>query len=94
MTHRGADVQQYMSQLDALRALADSGVLVHDFAGPIRFAGIDTGLLGVWLFFVLSGFLITGILFRSRDQADFSQQPTWACFPLLVGVTVAGAIIS
>jgi peptidoglycan/LPS O-acetylase OafA/YrhL len=57
----------YMPQLDALRAIAVSGVLVHHFTG----GGWETGaILGVRLFFVLSGFLITGILIQCRDAAD------------------------
>ena len=57
-----------MRQLDGLRAFAVGAVLIHHFFQPPRVGGVDFALLGVWLFFVLSGFLITGILLRSRDQ--------------------------
>jgi len=56
-----------MPQLDGLRTLAVAGVVVHHNS-----LWGDLGLfanLGVKLFFVLSGFLITGILLRSRDNA-------------------------
>src|SRR5882724_12527922 len=62
----------YMPQLDGLRAFAVGAVLIHHFFQPARVGGMDFALLGVWLFFVLSGFLITGILLRSRDQVDYS----------------------
>src|SRR5215475_11338787 len=62
----------YMPQLDGLRAFAVGAVLIHHFFQPARIGGVDFALLGVWLFFVLSGFLITGILLRSRDQIDFN----------------------
>ena len=58
----------YMPQLDGLRAFAVGAVLIHHFFQPPRFGGVDFALLGVWLFFGLSGFLITGILLRLRDQ--------------------------
>jgi peptidoglycan/LPS O-acetylase OafA/YrhL len=61
----------YMPQLDGLRAFAVAAVLTHHFFHPARIGGIDFALLAVWLFFVLSGFLITGILLRSRDQVDY-----------------------
>ncbi len=57
-----------MPQLDGLRALAVAGVL-FSHAGPAIFKdAINTGPLGVKLFFVLSGFLITGILLRARPE--------------------------
>ena len=64
-----------MPQLDGLRAFAVGAVLIHHFFQPPRFGGVDFALLGVWLFFVLSGFLITGILLRSRDQIQARSYP-------------------
>jgi peptidoglycan/LPS O-acetylase OafA/YrhL len=60
----------YMPQLDSLRAIAVSAVLVHHLLDakylPRIVADLSPGLMGVKLFFVLSGFLITGILLRAR----------------------------
>lgn len=75
MTTRN-DRAHYMPQLDGLRAFAVGAVLVHHFFQPARVGGVDIALLGVWLFFVLSGFLITGILLRSRDQVEYSCYPS------------------
>ena len=60
-----------MPQLDALRAFAVGGVLVHHYF-PTRSLGI-LAFCGVKLFFVLSGFLITGILLRGRETAEASD---------------------
>lgn len=66
-----------MPQLDALRAFAVGGVLIHHFAGvdhlPSFLKEIPFGFLGVRLFFVLSGFLITGILLKSRESVDHGR---------------------
>lgn len=61
----------YMPQLDGLRAFAIFGVLVQHFhlSGFLNSA-IDLGRLGVILFFVLSGFLITRILLDERDNGE------------------------
>jgi peptidoglycan/LPS O-acetylase OafA/YrhL len=66
----------YMPQLDGLRAFAVGAVLIHHFFRPPRIGGVDFALLGVWLFFVLSGFLITGILLRARDQVEYGGYPS------------------
>jgi peptidoglycan/LPS O-acetylase OafA/YrhL len=64
----------YMPQLDGLRFFAILGVLVsHAWQPhplPWIFGGVDWGGLGVRLFFVLSGFLITGILLDCRERAE------------------------
>ena len=63
----------YMIQLDALRCFAVLGVLITHFWQPDPIPGplgqIDLGFVGVRLFFVLSGFLITGILLNNRERA-------------------------
>ena len=59
-----------MPQLDALRAFAVLAVFVHHFLKQTRLPEslrLSWGHHGVSLFFVLSGFLITGILIRARD---------------------------
>jgi peptidoglycan/LPS O-acetylase OafA/YrhL len=62
-------VQTRFAQLDGLRAIAVAAVLVdHSFTipwvGQLYFW--TPGAVGVRLFFVLSGFLITGILLQAR----------------------------
>lgn len=57
----------HMHQLDALRAFAVGAVMFNSFYKPIE---SPLGEWGVQLFFVLSGFLITGILLRCRTSLD------------------------
>jgi peptidoglycan/LPS O-acetylase OafA/YrhL len=59
-------------QLDALRGLAVLLVLLHNTnVYPFwRFVS-DNGWMGVDLFFALSGFLITGILLDTKQQAEY-----------------------
>jgi peptidoglycan/LPS O-acetylase OafA/YrhL len=64
----------HIPQLDALRFFAILGVIVtHEWYPdpfPWIFQGLDPGGVGVRLFFVLSGFLITGILLRCRRRVE------------------------
>jgi len=64
----------HVPQLDGLRALAIGLVLLAHF-GPSFGRWLPGGNAGVRLFFVLSGYLITGILLRerSREGASYSQ---------------------
>jgi len=76
---------KYMKQLDALRALAVTGVLYHHWINsktdpiPIFKHSINWGLIGVDLFYVLSGFLITGILLKSKQQITTGKQTIYSC---------------
>ncbi len=54
-------------QLDTLRAFAVTCVLLWHFSPTLGGHPLGLGPLGVRLFFVLSGFLIAGILLRGRD---------------------------
>jgi peptidoglycan/LPS O-acetylase OafA/YrhL len=58
----------HMPQLDGLRTLAVAAVIWSHWVPPYQF-GFEWGVMGVNLFFVLSGFLITGILLDSRAGA-------------------------
>jgi peptidoglycan/LPS O-acetylase OafA/YrhL len=75
-----------MPELDTLRGIAISGVLLlHSFYwqySTMSFAGVGGALFkatgwgwsGVNLFFVLSGFLITGILLDTREKPRYFRQ--------------------
>ena len=79
-------VRRFMPELDVLRGIAVLGVLFfHGFRaeyGGLPFTGArrillmatQPGALGVNLFFVLSGFLITGILLDSRTRLNYYQR--------------------
>ena len=58
---------------DGIRAIAFLGVFAnHKLLIPQRDA---LGCMGVWTFFALSGFLITGILVRSRQDMETGGPP-------------------
>ncbi|MCR8549090.1 acyltransferase [Salipiger sp. P9] len=54
----------YRSDIDGLRAIAVLAVLFYHFGLP----GFDGGFVGVDVFFVISGFLIGGILWREYES--------------------------
>lgn len=60
---------EFMPQLDSLRAFAVMAVIVHHWLPHDWLINrTPNGAIGVTLFFVLSGFLITRILIKSRNQ--------------------------
>ncbi|MFH0134417.1 acyltransferase family protein [Variovorax sp. VaC1] len=60
---------KYFPALDGLRALSVFLVFAMHFGGEI--AGSRVGWLGVYVFFVLSGYLITTLLLREWDATGF-----------------------
>ena len=76
----GAREEPRIGALDGLRGIAIALVMIHHFAQFVRPAsGVDAVVLsaasmawvGVDLFFVLSGFLITGILHDTRRAENY-----------------------
>lgn len=60
-----ASISRYIPELDGLRGIAIIAVLLHHQLTPFSLSG---GFLGVDLFFVLSGFLITGLLLDEFEK--------------------------
>jgi peptidoglycan/LPS O-acetylase OafA/YrhL len=82
-------------EFDGLRGIAALGVLLFHFSpytGPLRWLRpvADFGWVGVDLFFVLSGFLITNILLQSLGSSgyyrDFFIRRVFRTFPLYYAV--------
>jgi peptidoglycan/LPS O-acetylase OafA/YrhL len=70
--------RDHLPQLDGLRALAVLAVIGHHTLPDQLVIALNPGAAGVRLFFVLSGFLITGILLRARDLTDQGAPPAQA----------------
>jgi peptidoglycan/LPS O-acetylase OafA/YrhL len=91
-------VLKRVAELDGIRGIAIAAILmVHSSeflvvgikqkpAYNALFRVMATGWLGVDIFFVLSGFLITTILLEDRDRADF-----WSRFYLRRGLRILPA---
>lgn len=83
----------YYPALDGLRTVAVVMVfLVHTLPNPYPY-----GWLGVQIFFVLSGFLITGILFDTRHAPhrfrDFYVRRSLRIFPLYYGALLFCTVV-
>lgn len=85
--------QKYRADIDGLRAIAILSVIgFHTF--PQLFKG---GFIGVDVFFVISGFLISGIIFESLDKNSFSYYDFYTrrikrIFPALILVLITSFV--
>jgi peptidoglycan/LPS O-acetylase OafA/YrhL len=66
----------YLIQLDGLRAIAVLAVMLSHFLTYKFIVLIPLGSIGVNIFFVLSGFLITRILLNSREKVELKMEGT------------------
>ena len=65
---RFANNPRYRADIDGLRAVAVISVILFHLG--IR--GVSGGYVGVDIFFVISGFLITQLIFREHQEGGFS----------------------
>lgn len=83
----------YRPDIDGIRAIAVLAVVIfHAFPDTLR-----SGFIGVDMFFVISGFLITSIIFKGLDKQTFSFKTFYTnrikrIFPALLTVLVVTAI--
>lgn len=94
-----------MPQLDGVRCLAVMAVLLTHFGGQdvVNSLGLSSGLFGItgiFIFFVLSGFLITGILLRVRDESPtvdsvirFYKRRALRILPLYYATLILGLLL-
>lgn len=68
MTAAGAGAREFRSDINGLRAWAVMAVVLYHFAVP----GISGGYAGVDVFFVISGYLMCGIIYAGIEQQQFS----------------------
>lgn len=87
--------ESYFRSLDGLRALSILAVIAFHCALPLPGLLGRRGYMGVTLFFVISGFLITTLLLRERDDTgmislkNFYVRRTLRIFPLYYAVLLA-----
>ncbi len=88
----GSEHRTYYPALDGLRAVAVLLVFAEHFVGlPLGWSGVD-------VFFVLSGFLITSILWKTRGEEhrfrNFYVRRTLRIFPVYYGVFLALLLVT
>jgi peptidoglycan/LPS O-acetylase OafA/YrhL len=88
----------YRPDIDGLRALAVLAVVLFHYQVP----GFRGGFVGVDVFFVISGFLITGLIHGEMQEGRFSLRQFYvrrirrifpALFALMIAATIAAGLI-
>jgi len=84
----------YRPEIDGLRAIAVTSVVLYHAN-----LGLPGGFVGVDVFFVISGFLITSLILRDLREnrfrlADFWERRARRILPALIPATVAALVLS
>ena len=85
----------YRADIDGLRAVAVSGVVLFHYNIPY----FQNGFLGVDIFFVISGFLITSIIYNEISAGHFTYKKFYArrfrrILPALIVVVAASTLLA
>ena len=67
------DSFRYIRFIDGLRAVAVAGVFINHLNDEL----LKSGFLGVDIFFVISGFLITSLILKDLRSGNFSIVAFW-----------------
>ena len=86
---------QYRADIDGLRAIAVLSVVVFHFIA----SALPNGFLGVDIFFVISGFLITSIIHKSCLEKKFSLKEFYIrrikrLFPAFICVLASSSVVA
>ena len=88
---------RYRPEVDGLRAVAVMAVLLFHCG-----LGVPGGFVGVDVFFVISGYLITSLILKDLERGTFSLAAFWerrirrilpASVVLVIAVLVAGGVL-
>src|SRR5256885_1805574 len=88
----------YRPDIDGLRALAVLAVVLFHYRAP----GFGGGYVGVDVFFVISGYLITGLILKESREGGFSLRSFYerrvrrifpALFAMLAAATIVAALL-
>ena len=93
---RDGDTSAHRPEIDGLRAISVLLVIAFHFGMP----GVPGGFIGVDVFFVISGYLITDIILREMEEGNFTvigfyERRIKRIFPALltmIVVTLAGGV--
>ena len=95
MPNTTLDHKKYFPEIDGLRAIAVVSVLFFHFHIPF----FNGGFVGVDVFFVISGYLITGLISKQLSNQSFSFKQFYLrrirrLFPALLAVIAMSYLVS